>query len=104
VARSRLTLQEHRTTLAPDDVLARARGYFTRRSALYATFLDREGPGFCTFRGQGGEEIVIAARAADGVTAVTGSTYLFDMQIARFFATLPSAPAPEAATAAEATR
>ena len=25
----------------------------------------------------------------DGATLVTGSTYLFDMQVARFFSTLP---------------
>ena len=86
------TLQECTTTLAPQDVLAQAKRFFTRRSSLYATFLDREGPNFATFRGQGGEEIVIAvAPVPNGSgTRVTGSTYLFDMQIARFFTTLPS--------------
>ena len=34
---------------------------------------------------------MIAATAKDGATLVTGSTYLFDMQIARFFTTLPAA-------------
>ena len=88
------TLQEHLTTLTPDDVLARARKFFAQRNPLYSAFLEKEGPGFVTFRGQGGEEIVIAAAAKDGATQVTGSTYLFDMQIARFFATLepPSVP------------
>jgi hypothetical protein len=53
-----------------------------------------------SLRGQGGEEVVIAARTGDGKTLVTGSTYLFDQQIARFFATL--APVPlDAGTAAE---
>jgi hypothetical protein len=88
---SKRTLQEYRTTLPPDEVLARAKTFFARRAPLYATFLDKEGPGYCTFRGQGGEEIVIAATATDGVTRVTGSTYLFDMQVARFFTTLPEA-------------
>ena len=59
--KSRLTLQEHRTTLSPDEVLQQAKGFFSNRNSLYATFIDREGPGFCTFRGQGGEEVVIAA-------------------------------------------
>jgi hypothetical protein len=90
---SKLTLQEYRTTLPPDEVLARAKTFFARRSPLYAAFLDKEGPGYCTFRGQGGEEIVIAATAVDGATRVTGSTYLFDMQVARFFTTLPEAQA-----------
>ena len=86
---SQRTLQEFRTTLTPAAVLAEAKQFFTRRISLYATFLDREGPTFVTFRGQGGEEIVIAAVAQDGATRVTGSTYLFDMQVARFFTTLP---------------
>ena len=87
---SNRTLQESTTSLAPNDVLARAKDFFTQRNPLYATFLDQEGPGYATFRGQGGEEIVIAATPRDGATLVTGSTYLFDMQIARFFATLPA--------------
>ena len=88
---SQRTLQEHRTTLSPQDVLARAKDFFAERNPLYAAFLEKEGPGYATFRGQGGEEVVIAATAKDGATLVTGSTYLFDMQIARFFTTLPAA-------------
>jgi hypothetical protein len=45
-----------------------------------------------TLRGQGGEEVVIAAIPGAGETRVTGSTYLFDQQIARFFATLAPVP------------
>lgn len=86
---SRLTLQECQTSLAPGEVLARAKNFFARRTPLYATFLDKEGPTFCSFRGQGGEEIVIGVAPGDGGTRVTGSTYLFDMQVARFFRTLP---------------
>ena len=85
------TLQETTTRLAPSDVLARAKDFFMQRNPLYAAFLEKEGPGHATFRGQGGEEILIAATQKDGATVVTGSTYLFDMQIARFFATLPAA-------------
>jgi hypothetical protein len=85
---SQRTLQEYRSTLAPDEVLAQAKKFFTRRNSLYATFLEKEGPGYVTFRGQGGEELVIAAATRDGATLVTGSTYLFDMQVARFFSTL----------------
>lgn len=85
---SQRTLQEYRTTLTPDEVLSEAKQFFSRRSSLYATFLDREGPTFVTFRGQGTEEIVIAAAVQEGMTRVTGSSYLFDMQVARFFSTL----------------
>ena len=84
------SLQEYRTTLSPEEVLAEAKKFFSKRNNIYATFLDKEGPTFVTFRGQGGEEVVIgAAPLEEGETLVTGSTYLFDMQVARFFATLP---------------
>jgi hypothetical protein len=86
---SQRTLQEYHSTLPPAEVLAQAKKFFSRRNSLYATFLEKEGPGYTTFRGQGGEELIIAATARDGATLVTGSTYLFDMQIARFFTTLP---------------
>lgn len=88
---SKSTLQEYVTPLPPQEVLARARTFFTQRNPLYAAFIDQEGPSHVTFRGQGGEEIVIAATPKDGATLVTGSTYLFDMQVARFFVTLPRA-------------
>jgi hypothetical protein len=87
---SQRTLQEYHTTATPAEVLAEAKVFFTRRNSLYATFIDRDGPTFVSFRGQGGEELIIAAAAAEGGgTRVTGSTYLFDMQVARFFTTLP---------------
>ena len=83
------TLQEYRTSATVAEVLAEAKQFFQRRNSLYAAFLDLEGPTFVSFRGQGGEELVIGAAADGGATRVTGSTYLFDMQIARFFTTLP---------------
>ena len=89
MAASQRTLQECQTSLATADVLARAKEFFASRSSLYAAFLDKEGPTFVSFRGQGGEEIVIGVAPADGGTRVTGSTYLFDMQVARFLSTLP---------------
>ena len=88
------TLQEYRSSLSPAEVIAEAKRFFSSRASLYAAFLDTEGPAHVTFRGQGGEELIIAAVARDGATLVTGSSYLFDMQIARFFTTL----APFAAT------
>ena len=90
MASSQRTLQECTTTLAPAEVLTRAKAFFSQRSTLYAAFLDMEGPTFCSVRGQGGEELVIGVAPADAGTRVTGSTYLFDMQVARFFSTLPT--------------
>lgn len=89
---SQRTLQEATTSLSAADVLAQAKTFFSSRPSLYSAFLDMEGPTFCTFRGQGGEEIAIGVSPApDGKgTRVTGSTYLFDMQVARFLSTLPA--------------
>ena len=92
------TLQERLTTLSPDQVLAEARAFFARQLSIYAAFIDMEGPNWLSLRGQGGEEVVIAAHPAEQGTRVSGSTYLFDMQVARFLASLP--PLPSAATAA----
>ncbi len=86
------TLVTTRTSLGPPEVLAAAKQFFARRNSLYPAFLEKEGPAYVTFRGQGGEELVIGVAPADGgATTVTGSTYMFDAQIARFFTTLPSA-------------
>lgn len=90
----RRTLMEQYTTWSPAEVLAAARDFFARRHSIYAAFVERESPSHMTLRGQGGEEIVIGVSSEKGRTRVTGSSYLFDMQIARFFAILP--PVPEA--------
>ena len=92
------TLQETRTTLSVADVLASAKTFFARRNSLYAAFVEKEGPTFVSLRGQGGEEVLIgAASAQDGSgTRVTGSSYIFDQQVARFLGTLP--PAAESAS------
>ena len=99
---SRRTMQEFRTTLAPADVLARAKRFFTTHNSLYATFLEQESASHVTFRGQGTEEIVVAAIERDGATLVTASAYMFDMQISRFFTTLPEVESGVLAAAASA--
>ena len=83
------TLQEATTTAAPAEVIEAAKEFFGARSGVYAAFLEKEGPGYATFRGQGGEEIAIGTAPAEGGTRVSGSTYLFDQQVARFLALLP---------------
>lgn len=88
------TVQETRTSLSPGDVLEAARRYFVERNSLYPAFADKTGPTFVTFRGQGTEEIVIAVAPDVVGTRVTGSTYLFDQQLARFFTTLPPPATP----------
>jgi hypothetical protein len=86
------TLQETTTSRTPAEVLQAAKKFFARQTGVYAAFPEQESSTHLTLRGQGGEEVVIAARAGNGQTAVTGSTYLFDQQVARFFATLAPVP------------
>ena len=62
-------LQEITTPMPPAEVLAAAKKFFSRRSPIYAAFLEKEGPSYLTFRGQGGEELVI------GVSVVGGWNY-----------------------------
>jgi hypothetical protein len=85
------TLQDTITSLSPAEVLASAKRFFSRRNSIYSAFIDMEGPTFVSFRGQGGEEIVIGVAEQNGATRVTGSSYLFDQQVARFLSTLPTA-------------
>lgn len=92
----RRTLQEFRTTMPGREVLDAARTFFVRRHSIYAAFPEQQSERHMTFRGQGGEEIVVAVADQPGGTLVTASSYLFDMQISRFFATLPRVPEPVA--------
>jgi hypothetical protein len=80
------------TTASGADVLEEAKRFFARQNGVYAAFPEQEGPTHVTLRGQGGEEVVIAV-SGSSPTRVTGSTYLFDQQVARFLQSLPQAGA-----------
>jgi len=80
---------ETTTSLAPADVLARAKRFFQDRVPHNAAFPEKEGPTWLVLRGQGGEEIALAAIAGPAGTAVRGSTLFFDQALNRFFSTLP---------------
>jgi len=96
---SNRTHQTQITSASPAEVLDAARDFFSRRTAIYTAYVEKEGPNYLTFRGQGGEEIVIAAFARDGATIVNGSSYMFDQQVARFLASLAPAAQATGATA-----
>ncbi|MEO7363342.1 MAG: hypothetical protein ABI120_23610 [Gemmatimonadaceae bacterium] len=85
-------LQERFTSLAPTAVLDHAVQFFTRQSGVYAAFPEKRGPTHVMLRGLGGEEIAIAAWATEAGTRVSGSSYMFDQQVARFLDALPGAP------------
>lgn len=92
-------LQERFTSLAPAAVLDQAVQFFTRQSGVYAAFPEKRGPTHVMLRGQGGEEIAIAAWTTDSGTRVSGSSYMFDQQIVRFLDALPPAPVVPATNA-----
>lgn len=85
------TLQQHRTSMSVADVLASAKEFFAHRSGIYAAFLEKQGPTWISMRGQGGEEIIVAANDEAGGTSVTASSYMFDAQVAQFLSSLPPA-------------
>ena len=77
------------TTLAPAEVLRRAKRFFAERVPLSAAYPEREGASFLTLRGQGGEEIAFGVWSAGRGTRVRVSTLLFDQAVDRFLSTLP---------------
>ncbi len=85
---------EYVTSLAPEDVVRRAKEFFTTRVPATGAFVERESPRHLVLRGQGGEEVVIAAAPREAGTVVRGSPLLFDQQVSRFFSTLPAAAGP----------
>ncbi len=80
---------ETTTTLSPEEVLARAKEFFAERVPHHGAFLEKEGPRFATFRGQGGEELTVAVFDTERGTRVRGSSLFYDQAIGRFFSTLP---------------
>lgn len=87
-------IHETVTALAPEEVIHRAREFFLRRVPATGAFVEAESPRHLVLRGQGGEELVIAAVPGPGGSAVRGSTPLFDQQVKRFFSTLPGGGLP----------
>ncbi len=81
---------EMTTSLSRAEVLERAKRFFAERVPHHGAFVEKEGPSFATFRGQGGEELTVAVFDAEGSTRIRASTLFFDQAIGRFFSTLPA--------------
>jgi hypothetical protein len=82
-------IQHAVTTLPPSEVLTRAKQFFAERVPQAAAYPEKEGPTWLVLRGQGGEEIAIAAMPSNGTTRIRASTLLFDQAVSRFLSTLP---------------
>jgi len=87
-----MTIFDTTTSLPPEAVIGRAQTFFATRVPATACFVEQATDRHVVLRGQGGEEIVIAATPGDGGTAVRGSSLMFGQQVKRFFTTLPAAP------------
>jgi hypothetical protein len=85
-------VHETTTSLLPSAVIARAKAFFAERVPHNAAYPEKEGSGFLTLRGQGGEEIAIAVIPSGDGQRVRASTLLFDQAVQRFLSTLPGAP------------
>ena len=79
------------TSMPGDGVIERAKSFFSERVPQSGAFLEKAGPTWAVFRGQGGEEISLAVLKADGGTRVRVSTLMFDQTVDRFLSTLPAA-------------
>jgi hypothetical protein len=97
------TQQETNTSLDGAAVLAAATEFFATRNGIYAAFPEKSGPTYVALRGQGGEDVLFGVAAIPGGTRVTGSSYMFDQQIARFLSALPAYVAPPPAPVLEET-
>jgi hypothetical protein len=84
-----MAIFETTTPLPPEAVIGRAKAFFATRVPATACFVEQATDRHVVLRGQGGEEIVIAAVPGDGATAVRGSSLMFGQQVNRFFTTLP---------------
>lgn len=82
-------VQEVLTSLSEREVLERAKQFFLERIPHSGAYLEIDGPSYVTFRGQGGEEIVIAAFRDGDLTKVRGSTLLYEQAVGRLFSTFP---------------
>lgn len=77
------------TSLDAADVIGRAKDFFANRVPHNAAYPEKEGPGWLVLRGQGGEEVALAALPGPEGTRVRGSSLLFDQAVDRFLSTLP---------------
>lgn len=82
------------TPLPADEILARARQFFSERVPQQAAYPEKGGDTWLTLRGQGGEEIAIAVFPDGTGSRIRASTLFFDQPLHRFLSTLPGDEVP----------
>ncbi len=82
------------TPLPADEILARARQFFSERVPQQAAYPEKGGDTWLTLRGQGGEEIAIAVFPDGAGSRIRASTLFFDQPLNRFLSTLPGDEVP----------
>lgn len=87
-----MLVQETHTDLAQEEVVRRAREFFTTRFTQYGGFVQEESDSHIVFAVEAGE-LMIGTTFEDGRTRVRGSTSRMHHELSQFLATLA---APEA--------
>lgn len=87
-----MLIQETSTDLPPEQVIERAREFFTNRASPYAGFVDSESDTHVRFRFEAGS-LSVGAGKNEGYTWVRGSTTRLHHELSLFLLSL--APRPE---------
>ncbi len=82
-----MLIQETITHLPPEEVLERARTFFTTRMTPYVGFVEQESDSHVRFRFEAGTLVIAAGRQGEH-TWVRGSTSRLHNELSRFLATL----------------
>jgi hypothetical protein len=82
-----MLIQEVLTELQAEEVIARARDFFSLRLTPYAAFTEDEGPTHVKFATEAGD-VTIGVGEQDGRRLVRGSTSRLHHELSQFLATL----------------
>ncbi len=82
-----MLIQEVLTDVPPEEVIDRARSFFTTRFSPYVGFVEQQSPTHLRFRFEAGTLVVAAGRRGER-TWVRGSTSRLHRELSLFLATL----------------
>lgn len=82
-----MLIQEVATDLSPEEVVARARAFFTTRQSPYAGFVEEESGTHIRFRVEAGS-LTVGVGRREGRNVVRGSTSRLQHGLSQFLSTL----------------